>query len=1424
MRWAEGITRLCLRCSFWLLLLMALLLLAARLLAPQVSGLQPQLTSYLQQQLQTPVSMSGLQAGWIGARPFFLLDDLSIGAGDAQLYLGKVRVYLRPLRLLRPGRNALQMEVINARLALQQTDRGWSLSGLSAAAGGSEITAGKRRQTLQQLLERGDLRLVDAAVSIFTRAAADKPLQLLVEYADVSRFADASWRAGLQQMAPRPAGLATTPEPQLTAVKPDLSGYGLQLRLRPLLSEQAVVRGASSAQQASISLALQLRFSAVGMSAEGYVDLPQQTLAPWQPLLLALQGVAAADGQQTAAAARSLQLSSRVWFGWREKDYLQLRGEFDMRQRASADAAIRKASALNGVVGDFEWLSQPAQAGQPANWALLLDQLASPDDYSDAGMIMAAGHGDGGWTVHADDLQPGHINELAAALETVLPSLPLSALRQSVADWLALEHSGSRIDIAELRVDRDQRILAARVSAEQLLLKPALLASGEKAGAAASDIVNCGPFDLHLQIDEQLGWFSLDAEAAVCSLPGLVRAPLLLDQFTFAGQIEQLQDGFRIADARGDIRTPDFSLQSQLRWRFDRSGSSGVVHAHMPVLLAAQLKNYLPLDNGKFGTVRWIERAMQGGWLRDLRVSWPIGGSTAMPQATTQQAGKKLPSDRQPGAKQPWGSLRLSLDLDDVLMDYARDWPPAQSMQASLRIAGNQLQATATRARMLEVELSQVSARIDELFSNAKLHLHSNLHGAGEQMLDLLASMPITGNDFSARDYRLRGPIQAQADIGIDLAGQTSLLYASGAAGLRGVTAVTSQITINDIKGELGFDADGPTDSTLHGYWLERHARLDWKRTAAGPEIRMQGRFPSQQVAHAALDLPGLIPQYIAGTSLWKLRLLLERDPTTVLGYSDLAGTEIRLPAPLSKLAAVRRPLRLALPLGSGQRSIAIHHGDAVDEYADSNLPAGLLTLQLLQLEDGGVAAADLQFDAAASSSRPPLQALAADRQQSAPLQAGELRFSGHADAVAALDWAGVLLDYQRDVDALPRQVDSGHANGNGFSIDSDLRTDNLLLGQRNLGPAALRIAPCADTAAMAVAVRSQTPASAVEDTSQACGLGLLLQGDNIAGTADIVNTATGTLINVDMSKLYLPPAGPGLNRATSASAATPTSAQAQSASNLTVNLIADEVRYEQLDLGVVRLELVPMINGLSLQRLEASSDSMNINASGGWQTQQGKVQSQLEMRLDSNDMGTVLRGLGYDELVRNAQTTMLLDVNWPGDITRFKWQKLQGFLDVQTGHGVIPKASPGAGRALGLLSLQALPKRMFLDFSDVFADGMEFENASGRFVFDNGIASAEDVVINAAAANIRMTGTTDLVARTYNQRLVVEPASSFALPLIGAIAGGPIGAGAGFALQSLFSGPIGEISKLEYQITGPWQDPNLTAYSAEPTVKINEE
>jgi len=1405
MRWWIGFTRLCLRCGFWLLLLLALLLLATRLLAPRADLLQPHLSDYLAQQLQTSVQMSNLRAGWHGAQPFFLIDDLSLGRDEAQLYLGTVRVYLRPGALLRRGRNALQMEVINARLALHRTATGWSLSGLSSPTGDSEIAAGARRQTLESVLSQGDLRLRDAQISISNAALPDERTTLWVDYADLSRFSDSAWRPALQQMARRPDALPRSAMPQWTAPSSDQGGYGVQLRLRPQASpdqtNNATASDAGRAAQAGVDVAMQLRFGPQGMAVEGYADLTQQPIDVWQQLLRTLSSDPEAL-VPAAAAAPQLKLSSSVWFGWREQDYLQLRGALALHDAAEHNTA--SAPQVLPLASDIEWLWQSPADGQAPYWQLLLHHLGKPDALPAAASLAAGSAGHGGWSARVEQLQPQQLAGLIAAFNALAPNQAVAQWQQQLQDWIKLQHADTRINLPELVVDDRHRIQAASLRIDELLLSHAVLADQSPADAG-DGIDDCGPFALQLDMRQQLGRFRLTADQAVCALPGLLRSPLLLDHFSLAGPLEQLADGVRVDAAQAQLETPDFSMQAQWQLQQQTDRGSAELHLHMPTLLATRLKAYLPPDSGKPDTARWIEQAMQGGWLRDLRLSWPLAwGNNPVPAVAD------ATDNKADGA--PWDDLQLALELDDVRMDYARNWPPAESLQASMRIVDNRLQATTSQARMRDVSLTDVSARIDELFSHASLHLQANVAGDGEQMLDLLASMPITGGDFSKRDYRLRGPVQAQADIGIDLAGRTELLYARGAASLRGVQAVTEQITIDDIHGQLGFDDTGPTNSSLQGRWGEHDARLAWQRTPDGPEIRMQGRFPSQQVAHAAVDLPALIPQYIAGSSLWKLRLLLDRDTVMVLAYSDLLGTEIRLPAPLSKLATTRRPLSLSLPLGSGARSIRIRHGSKVAEFdqleaGQRHADTGLLSVRLLQLDDGNVAAAAMHFDQPAADWRAPMQV--SSKLYDAPLEPGQLRFSGHASAISALDWGGLLLDYRRDTAARPATAASSVSTAPGFTLSSDLRTDSLLLAQRNLGPVALSIA-AADSAA------------ASSDSSPA--LALQLQGDNIAGSADIVDTASGALVNVAMRRLYLPAPGPSLSNTPEprpdmrSDPALPQDGR----TGITVNLIADEVRYEQLDLGMVRLELVPTIDGLSLQRLEASSDSINVTATGAWQAEQGNVESRLELRLDSNDMGTVLRGLGYDDLVRNAQTTMLLDVNWAGDISQFRLHKLRGYLDVTTGRGVIPKASPGAGRALGLLSLQALPQRLFLDFSDVFAEGMEFENASGRFVFDDGMATAENVVINAAAATIRMTGSTDLVARTYDQRLLIEPARSFALPLIGVIAGGPIGAGAGFALQSLFSGPIGEISKLEYQITGPWQNPTLSAYSPEPTVTVN--
>ena len=54
-------------------------------------------------------------------------------------------------------------------------------------------------------------------------------------------------------------------------------------------------------------------------------------------------------------------------------------------------------------------------------------------------------------------------------------------------------------------------------------------------------------------------------------------------------------------------------------------------------------------------------------------------------------------------------------------------------------------------------------------------------------------------------------------------------------------------------------------------------------------------------------------------------------------------------------------------------------------------------------------------------------------------------------------------------------------------------------------------------------------------------------------------------------------------------------------------------------------------------------------------------------------------------------------------------------------------KLEPGIGKLLGILSLQSLPRRITLDFRDVFSDGFAFDSIQGSVKIDRGIASTLD-------------------------------------------------------------------------------------------------
>ena len=92
-----------------------------------------------------------------------------------------------------------------------------------------------------------------------------------------------------------------------------------------------------------------------------------------------------------------------------------------------------------------------------------------------------------------------------------------------------------------------------------------------------------------------------------------------------------------------------------------------------------------------------------------------------------------------------------------------------------------------------------------------------------------------------------------------------------------------------------------------------------------------------------------------------------------------------------------------------------------------------------------------------------------------------------------------------------------------------------------------------------------------------------------------------------------------------------------------------------------------------------------------------------------------------------------------------FSYASLNGTLKLDAGKGRFLKMDPGAGKLLSILSMQALPSHITLDFNDVFSKGFQFDSINGNASIKGGVIDTQDFKIVGSAAKVTMRGSVDL-------------------------------------------------------------------------------
>lgn len=259
------------------------------------------------------------------------------------------------------------------------------------------------------------------------------------------------------------------------------------------------------------------------------------------------------------------------------------------------------------------------------------------------------------------------------------------------------------------------------------------------------------------------------------------------------------------------------------------------------------------------------------------------------------------------------------------------------------------------------------------------------------------------------------------------------------------------------------------------------------------------------------------------------------------------------------------------------------------------------------------------------------------------------------------------------------------------------------------------------------------------------------------------------------------------------------------------IHLYAESAQLWGAEVGSFRLETFPAARGLRVDQFETRSPQMRIQASGDWTGSMTGGRSRFDINVTGEDLGWMLRNFGFEGMVEGGQTVLDLKANWPGLPGAFELGTLSGKLDLFVGGGQFLDVDPGAGRFFGLLSVQSVPRRLILDFSDVFKSGLTFDSIRGTFDLDAGQAYTQDLRVEAPAADILVRGRTGLAEKDYDQRVVVIPKVGETLPILGALAGlGPAAAAALLVAQGVFSEQIDQMTQVQYRVTGSWDDPQV--------------
>ena len=708
------------------------------------------------------------------------------------------------------------------------------------------------------------------------------------------------------------------------------------------------------------------------------------------------------------------------------------------------------------------------------------------------------------------------------------------------------------------------------------------------------------------------------------------------------------------------------------------------------------------------------------------------------------------------------GRMLIQGTVRDAVVVYQPKWPSAQIIDADVMVENMRLYSSRSQIINAGNYINNAVLEIAD-FRDPHLTISAFATGTMESLHEFSVNSPI-GEMFGGQLEKISvsGDASLNLDLDVPIRDWESFTFlaklqtSNGSLQFEGFNP-----PLQEMSGVVVIERENISSESLGGVFLGQPISIELSQAPdAMPKYRVIANATGAATAEALVDELGLpLSSRVSGTAAYAARLLFPRgniddpSPFTIEVGSDLAGFAIDLPRPLNK---------------------ALY--DTVDFGASIIMPRGGE-----QVESTGVAGDLLSWQVSFSK-----------QEDAWDLNRGIVTFGDEVAIEAVPETRGLHLRGNTDYVHAQRWFDMAREaeskTGMAERIRSiDMTVDSLhLLGQHLVGH------------------RVRVDRSARDWLVQ-------LDGVDIVGTAFVpYDFNSGRAVVVEAERLVLPGDEEDLAQA-------PAEVDPRALPPITFKV--DELAFGSRHFGAVTGTFARTADGLESADLRAKDETFEIVGTGKWVLDEGDPKghrSFLTANLTSINVETTMRRLDYDPGIISDDLALLLDLSWSGGPSDDLMESLDGEVQVRIGTGQLADVKPGAGRVFGLMSIAALPRRLSLDFRDVFGKGYGFDTINGTFMLVDGDTYTCDLSLESPAADIGIVGRAGLVSRDYEQTAVVSASFGNALPVAGALVAGPQVAAALLIFSQIFKKPLQEVTQIYYGIGGSWDDPQIDTTTAE--------